>query len=688
MNKNKIMATLLAFVMMLSVFAPFEAFAASTGPIVTTGDLKGIVQKEKPSKTELIVHKLKATKYKIEKGIIHNGGKLTPEELNKLGEGVEEVDEVTFTYYKLKDAAQLDTFMKEPQNYSTKEQLKVEGVEEQGAVKTDGKDGGNVQLEDGYYWFIETEKPSTLTSVIAVPFGVSIPVTNSLKDGDIEANAGYLKTVHVYPKNVEEKPKTTKDNDKAKSIEYSEYLNEKHKAENRIGGQEKFTVKTYVPKDASYKSMNWTDTMTQGLTFDKGSLKIGFAKIGTDGKVENLENFSKDGNADYKIVEHNYGYEVELTEEGIKKVAEKAKQGGVDIALQYSATVNSAAVTDVPDKNYVTFNFDHKPNNGSDPLNPSKQEIKVIKEWAKGEAPVDVTVTYLLIDVKEDKVVQSWTKKTTQDDKDLSHTFKNLDSSRDYKVKEVVDGYTPEYKIESTDGTVTVTNTKSNNSITPTPPEVVTHEQKFVKTDGAGTRLAGAQFLVKDSTNKYLAVKTVEEKDEDQKAYEHAQAEYLKAIKAYNDSQEENKSNLLQTIKNNKETRDKAFSKAQMQYEFVDKQNNEARLVTVISNEDGQFVVKGLQKGVDYKLEETVAPKGFAKLSEDISFKVGEGSVKNINFTKEQDGIKDAQEVKNKKVTIPQTGGIGTIIFTVAGLAIMGGAFYAMKKRNEEQEEA
>ena len=104
MNKNKIMATLLAFVMMLSVFAPFEAFAASTGPIVTTGDLKGIVQKEKPSKTELIVHKLKATKYKIEKGIIHNGGKLTPEELNKLGEGVEEVDEVTFTYYKLKDA--------------------------------------------------------------------------------------------------------------------------------------------------------------------------------------------------------------------------------------------------------------------------------------------------------------------------------------------------------------------------------------------------------------------------------------------------------------------------------------------------------------------------------------------------------------------------------------------------------
>ena len=40
-----------------------------------------------------------------------------------------------------------------------------------------------------------------------------------------------------------------------------------------------------------------------------------------------------------------------------------------------------------------------------------------------------------------------------------------------------------------------------------------------------------------------------------------------------------------------------------------------------------------------------------------------------------------AQRIENKLVTIPQTGGIGTIIFTAIGLAIMASAVIAIKKR-------
>ncbi|WP_074412091.1 LPXTG cell wall anchor domain-containing protein [Streptococcus suis] len=44
------------------------------------------------------------------------------------------------------------------------------------------------------------------------------------------------------------------------------------------------------------------------------------------------------------------------------------------------------------------------------------------------------------------------------------------------------------------------------------------------------------------------------------------------------------------------------------------------------------------------------------------------------------------QQIKNKKVTIPQTGGIGTLVFTIVGLStMMVFAFIAMKKRQSEE---
>ena len=41
-------------------------------------------------------------------------------------------------------------------------------------------------------------------------------------------------------------------------------------------------------------------------------------------------------------------------------------------------------------------------------------------------------------------------------------------------------------------------------------------------------------------------------------------------------------------------------------------------------------------------------------------------------------------QIKNNDVTIPQTGGIGTVLFTVVGIGLMAGAVMAMKKNREE----
>ena len=105
--------------------------------------------------------------------------------------------------------------------------------------------------------------------------------------------------------------------------------------------------------------------------------------------------------------------------------------------------------------------------------------------------------------------------------------------------------------------------------------------------------------------------------------------------------------------------------------------------------------ITGLDFG-DYTLVEIEAPKGYAIPADGqkFPFTVDKDSysnlASNVNFGK--DDIIDssatdttkAQRLVNKKVTIPQTGGIGTVLFTVVGVGLMAGAVMAMKKNREE----
>lgn len=71
-----------------------------------------------------------------------------------------------------------------------------------------------------------------------------------------------------------------------------------------------------------------------------------------------------------------------------------------------------------------------------------------------------------------------------------------------------------------------------------------------------------------------------------------------------------------------------------------------------------------------------------------MDFKVEKGSysTKDVNIKyNTKDEANSAKQVVNKKVTIPQTGGIGSLIFIVAGIVIMAIAF-AMKRRNSYEE--
>ena len=96
----------------------------------------------------------------------------------------------------------------------------------------------------------------------------------------------------------------------------------------------------------------------------------------------------------------------------------------------------------------------------------------------------------------------------------------------------------------------------------------------------------------------------------------------------------------------------------------------------------GAFEVKGLAYGDNgetftYTLEEFTTPAGYVTMNP-VSFE--------INETSYGDGtvITDNQIIRNaKRPMIPQTGGIGTALFTVAGLAMMTVAVVALKKKEE-----
>lgn len=559
----------------------------------------------------------------------------------------------------------------------------VDSVEDAYGMLTEanGANFDTLKLPAGKYKIVEIPEKSTyigknqevLTSSKAVPVEITLPLVT--EDGIVEH-------AHVYPKNAENKPKVEKKID-----------GNKDKIDKTIGEKVPYTVKTTIPKDAKYKKLRWSDIMSKGLTYNN-DLKITIS--GTYGNVEP---------GHYEKTEDNNGFNLKFTLEGLKKLEETAKQSEVVITIKYSATINGEAIVNNPETNEIKLIYNNRPQKDIEPkdINPENKQIKVTKTWADeagGKPPVGVRVVYTLIEKDTKKVVDSVVKiQNKEQDVDFNHTFKNLDASKTYQVIERISGYTPEYQTTK-NGELTITNKKDTENPTPEKPEspkVYTYGKKFVKTDegeassGSIKSLAGAEFIVMDSNKqKYLALKDSNLKSEERKVYDEAEKDYQGEIDKYNKltkTQQKGHEGVeaKERIKNAKEKRDKAFIKARTDFEWS---NQKDKAVKYTSNEKGQFEVTGLAEGT-YYLKEVKAPEGYALRSDEIPFNVNKNSYTqngDIDYgTQQLGGKKDATQVKNKKVTIPQTGGIGTIIFTALGIVIMAGSVYAMKKRRAEE---
>lgn len=232
MKNKKLLSLILALVMMVGVFSPLTALAAGedegekpTANTVKKEDMVGTissndVQKAKPDKTTLTIHKLVADSYNGGVPVDHNGGSLTNEQLGKLGTNVKGLSGVKFTIYKIEKEDDFKTIKEASPKTVEAMKTYVDGGKAtlatatrltNGETNATGSDGSvTVNLPDGNYWVVESERPSRVTSSLAVPFGITLPLLNQVKVGDNEAGTMYMKNVHVYPKNTEKKPEMDK----------------------------------------------------------------------------------------------------------------------------------------------------------------------------------------------------------------------------------------------------------------------------------------------------------------------------------------------------------------------------------------------------------------------------------------------------------------------------------------------
>ena len=604
-------------------------------------------------------------------------------------------------------------------------------------VQVDGKDyvttanGGiaEVTLPDGTYRIVEDKtnstykgaKGETLSGMKAVPFDLVLPVAKP----DGTGNYSETDPLNLYPKNIENKVKFDKnfaidngleaitDPNTLKDVGavFDNYEKEKANAKGQIGKEIKYESKAKLPKGSVFTHLDLADSMDKGLKY-KENIVVSVTPAltltaGTDYTVTNVAN----------------GFTLHFEQAGLDKLNKAGENAELEITFKYSATVTADAVNDRPMDNHATFTYNHKPPKPtSDEVTPVNKEIPVTKTWADGTAPAGVKVKYVLLDAAGNPVADVTFKEAKKVDYtdlgngitfeitgDFSGKFMGLKDKDEnqqlikYKVKEIVNGYEPEYTVSGS--TVTVKNTKTPESITPTPPQVTVGGKKFVKTNQDGTeRLAGAEFVIQnqneadtDNYGKYLKITSTKST-----AYDNAETAYNDAIAAVNEALAKgeisatNKATIdgtgydtkdaaMAKIKALQETRDKEFVKANLAYTWVAKTDDATKFYT---NGEGQFEVTGLAYG-DYRAVETKAPAGGYALptgDDNFKFKVEDGSYTSegdIDYVVES-GKKDAMQIKNNKVTIPQTGGIGTVIFTVVGIALMAGAVIAMKKNRKE----
>lgn len=627
------------------------------------------------------------------------------------GTGAEELAGVTFTYWNVTEA-QYNTMMANPADYDTATKagayLTTAGTVTAPTSTTDPTGVRVANLANGYYWFVENmgsyagPNGETLNDSAAVPFGLSLPLQKA--DGTYFGTGG--NALHVYPKNTTEAPEIDKDFLGEADPANPPPAGPKPVAPHQVGDVIQYEIKTNIPANTNYATAKWSDRMTDGLTFNN-DVKVFIGTWDATATPAAYVYGTEIAATNYTYTPTANGFDLSLTAAGLELI--NKKDPGVQVWITYSATLNEDAVADIPESNDVVFNYGNNPDHGNAPVPvyPENGQIVVDKTWANSDGtvmtwPAGVTVTVKLVNAQtgadatqflqdgEPGYDAAWSATKTLTAANPTATWTGLDNTIQYKVVEVsIAGYSTEH-ISNANGVTTLKNWKDDNPppLNPEEPRVVTYGKKFVKTDdtAAKNRLIGAEFAIKNAEGQFLALKDPAQRTTEQAAYVAADAAYRDYIAGITGTPTTEQEAQIATLK---ATRDTAYAAMNMEWTWIADDADPTTIAPagayiLISNADGQFEISGLNAGT-YHLVEVKAPVGFATIPPQ-EFIVGAGTYNTGNIPYTTEGTaNNAQQVINKKVTIPQTGGIGSIIFVVGGFALMGAALAMMRRKNQAQ---
>lgn len=275
--------------------------------------------------------------------------------------------------------------------------------------------------------------------------------------------------------------------------------------------------------------------------------------------------------------------------------------------------------------------------------------------------------------------------KKNSTDKTLT-TFKVIDTSTGLKAdsfkltKVTIAGETKNIDainaaaVANNDGTVTytvdlsdfITSTESGSTITVKYSAVVENDHTYNNSATASAETVGYTPARVDGFEGSVTLKKV---DKNGNALNGAEFQLLKVTPATEEGAEATKTPVSVVPVKDANGRDKAG-------EYKVALDGEEGATTTLVATNGTLEVTGLDEG-NYEFKETKAPTGYKVNSDNRLF--------TITANEEKEETVDAGEFVNTKLSaLPETGGIGTTIFTIVGCGIMiaaAGLFFASRRK-------